>query len=246
MSDPRVTAEPGVKMNYLIKRREGVSREELVAHWFANHMPLVIAGQQKQSDAGKPHAHRYIATLFDADQDGSHSWDGVAQLWWDRALPRPAEPHGTTPTDSFQQKAETYVPWPTTEYVAIDGTDRLPVEPLTLNPPFPCTRSGFLKVTFLVAANDDADPGALFEHWLDAHIPNVRSVMEQVGGFRYVVSHSTEPHLEPFVGMAELYFPGDAEWRGFLAKIKPDGLERFTDPKRTLVLKAQTEMIGIA
>ena len=70
--------------------------------------------------------------------------------------------------------------------------------------------------------------------------------MEQVGGFRYVVSHSTEPHLEPFVGMAELYFPGDAEWRGFLAKIKPDGLERFTDPKRTLVLKAQTEMIGIA
>ena len=35
----QVVATPGAKMMYLIKRRATTSREELVAHWFKNHMP---------------------------------------------------------------------------------------------------------------------------------------------------------------------------------------------------------------
>ncbi|MDH4144388.1 MAG: EthD domain-containing protein [Acidimicrobiia bacterium] len=245
MTGPELVPTPGAKMLYLIKRRAGVGREELVAHWFANHMPLVIAAQQRQRDAGKLAAWRYIATLFDADAQGAHPWDGVAQLWWDRALPRPAEPHGTTPTDSFQQKAEPYVPWATTEYVVIDGGDRLPVEPLTLNPPFPTTRSGFHKMTFLVAARDGADHGEFFAHWLGVHAPNVATVMRQVGGFRYVVSHSVEPGAEPYAGIAELYFDDTDGWRRFRDTIEPDGMDRWADPTRTVVLSAQTEMVGI-
>ena len=38
--------QPGAQMIYLIRRRSGVTREALVAHWFANHMPDVIAAQQ--------------------------------------------------------------------------------------------------------------------------------------------------------------------------------------------------------
>lgn len=246
MSTARAAATPGAKMMYLIKARPTTSREELVAHWFANHMPLVIAAQHAAAAAGKLHATRYVATLFDADRDGGRVWDGVAQLWWERALPRPEQPHGTVPTDSFQEKAEPYVPWATTEYVVLDGSERLPVVPLTLNPPFPCTRSGFHKVTFLVGAQPGADCRALFDHWLDVHIPNVRSVMEQVGGFRYVVSHSIEPEAEPYAGMAELYFPDAAAWSRFRDTIQPDGMERWTDPSRTVVLRAGTEMIGIS
>ena len=116
----------GAKMLYLIRRLPSTTREELVAHWFANHMPAVIAGQQDRAAQGKPNAWRYIASLYDANQDGEHPWDGMAQLWWDRPLPRPEEAHGTTPSDTFQQKVEPYVPWAKTEFVVMDGSERPP------------------------------------------------------------------------------------------------------------------------
>jgi EthD domain len=205
----------------------------------------VIAGQHERAGQGKLHANRYVATLFDAGRDGTHVWDGMAQLWWDRALPRPDRPHGVEPTDTFQQKAEPYVPWATTEYVVIDGSDRLAVEPLTLNPPYPCTRTGFLKMTFLVPSKEGTDHEAFFAHWLGVHAPNVRGVMEQVGGFRYVISHSIEPDAEPYAGMAELYFADEEGHRRFRDTIRPDGMEEWTDPAGTVVVRSHVEMVGI-
>ena len=240
-----VAPSRGAKMMYLIKRRADTTREALVAHWFANHMPGVIADQARSSAAGRMAAQRYIATLFDPGRDGEHLWDGVAQLWFDRALPRPKEPHGSRPRDSFQEHAMPYVPWATQEYVVMDGSEQLPVEPLTLNDPYPCTRSGFFKVIFLVKAKPDTDFAAFFDHWLTVHVPNVAQTMEAVNGFRYVVSHSLEPEAEPYAGMAELYFHDPAGWRDYKQTITPDGMERWGDDNGTLVLRAQTEMIGI-
>lgn len=238
-------AGPGAKMLYLIKRKATTSREELVVHWFANHMPAVIAGQKQQAAQGRPHANRYIATLYDANEQGEHAWDGMAQLWWDRPLPRPEVAHGTTPTDTFQQKAEPYVPWATKEYVVLDGSQALNVEPLTLNAPFPSTRSGFYKVTFLVKTKDGVDFDAFYAHWLNNHLPNIRSIMAEVGGFRYVVSHSIEPQAEQYAGMAELYFHDAAGWAQFRKAIEPDGMEEWVDGHATLVLASKTEMIGL-
>ncbi len=239
-----ISSTPGAKMLYLIKRRASTSREELVAHWFANHMPAVIQGQKDQEARGKLHAWRYIATLYDANTDGERHWDGMAQLWWDRQLPRPDVPHGTTPTDTFQQKAEPYVPWAVTEYVIMEGAEHLEVEPLTLNAPFPCTRSGFHKISFLVKAKEGTDYEKLFAHWLDVHVPNVRSVMEKVGGFRYVVGHSMEPEVEPYAGIAELYFPDESGWAKYNEIITADGMEEWVT-RGTLLLPGRTEMIGI-
>lgn len=238
-------ATPGAKMLYLIKRRAETSREELIAHWFANHMPAVIAAQHHQAEQGKRHATRYIATLYNPNRHGSQPWDGMAQLWWDQPLPSPSTPHGTSPTDSFQEKAEPYVPWATTEYVFLDGSDRLPVVPLTLNDPFPCTRSGFHKVSFLVKAKAGTDYGEFFTHWLNVHAPNVRSVMEKVGGFRYVVSHSMQPEDATYAGLAELYFADEAAWAEFQNTIRADGMEQWVEPGGNVVLRSGTEMIGI-
>ena len=245
MAEPPVATD-GAKMMYLIRRRPGSSREELVAHWFANHMPGVISRQARSRDAGRMAARRYIATLFHPDREGHYPWDGVAQLWFEHALPRPAEPHGSKPTDSFQQHAMPYVPWATREYVVMDGSEHIPFEPLTLNDPFPCTRSGFFKVTFLVKAKPDVDFGAFFDHWLTVHVPNVAQTMARVDGFRYVVSHSLEPAAEPYAGMAELYFHDPDGWRAYKQTIEPDGMERWGDDDGTLVLRSDTEMIGIA
>lgn len=237
-------ATPGAKMLYLIKRKPTTSREELVVHWFANHMPAVIQGQQEQAAQGKPHARRYIASLYDANAEGEHPWDGMAQLWWDRPLPRPEVAHGTTPMDTFQQMAEPYVPWATTEYVVMDGSENLEVTPLTLNAPFPCTRSGFYKISFLVKAQEGTDFEKFYAHWLNVHVPNVRSVMEKVGGFRYVVGHSMEPQTELYAGLAELYFHNEEGWAKYNDTITADGMEEWVD-RGTLVLPGRTEMIGL-
>ena len=61
-------ATPGAKMIYLIKRREGATREELLVHWFANHMPLVIKSQHDAAAAGRLHARRYIATFAEFER----------------------------------------------------------------------------------------------------------------------------------------------------------------------------------
>ena len=240
-----VEQTPGAKMMYLIKRQPSTSREELVAHWFANHMPSVIQSQKDGAAHWRLHATRYVATLFDANADGEHPWDGVAQLWWPRPLPKPKTPFGGEPRDTFQQKAEPYVPWATREYVVIDGSEHLDTQPLTLNAPYPMTRSGFFKMSFLVAAKPATDYDELFEHWLDVHVPNVKATMEAVGGFRYVVSHSIDPGDEPYAGMAELYFHDADGWRGYRETIRPDGMERWVDGDRMHVLRAQTEMVGI-
>ena len=244
-SSTSVEASPGVKMIYLIKRRPSTSRDELVAHWFKNHMPGVIQGQQERAEQGKLHARRYIATLFEANKDGIHPWDGMAQLWWDKPLPRPDVAHGTAPTDTFQQKVEPYVPWATTEYVVTEGSENLKVEPLTLNDPFPCTRSGFHKLSFLVKAKDGVGFDKLFSHWLNVHLPNVRATLEKADGFRYVVSHSIDPQTEPYAGMAELYFHDQSGWSRYRETIRPDGMEQWVDGDGTVVLHASTEMIGL-
>ncbi len=236
---------PGAKMLYLIRRRPAASRDELVAHWFANHMPVVIQAMERAASAGRPHARRYLVTLFEVEPKAEGHWDGMAQLWFERPPPDPEVPHGTTPTDSFQQKAEPYVPWATREHVVIDGSDRLATEPLRFGSAYPTTRSGFLRMSFLVKARPDTDYGAFYEHWLRVHVPNVRATLEKVGGLRYVVSHSLDPENAPYAGVAELYFPDPSGWARYREAIRPDGMERWVDPGGTRVLRGDTDMIGI-
>jgi hypothetical protein len=241
MSGPQET--PGSKMQYLIKRKASTSREELIAHWFANHMPGVIDRNSRNRDAGQPSATHYVATLFDTEDDTPQSWDGVAQLWYEEPLPRPAQASAVEPYDTFQEKVEPYWPWATKEYVAIGGA--LPLDPLTLNAPFPCTRSGFYKRTSLVAAKPGADIDAMFVHWRDIHLPNVRKSMEAVGGFRYVVSLSLEMEHAPYAGTAELYFRDTAGWAAFQDAYTLDGFEQYVDDEASQRFASGTEMVGV-
>ena len=242
-------------MLYLINRKPTTTRDELVMHWYKNHMPAVIKRQQGAKAAGHPYAWRYIVTLFDTNTEGQHPWDGMAQLWmsydYNEAkqlgipLRRPDSPYGSAPKDTFQEKALPYSHWATTEYVVLDGAEHLSAEPLILNEPYPSTRSGFLRVSFLVKAKPDTDYKAFFAHWLNVHVPNVKNTMEWVGGFRYVVSQSIEPTEVPYAGLAELYFHDISGWDRYRELIKPDGMQEWTDQAGRQVMLGTTEMIGI-
>ncbi|MGY9074717.1 MAG: EthD domain-containing protein [Acidimicrobiales bacterium] len=233
---------PGVKAIFLIKRRPAVSREELIAHWFSNHMPAVIAAQHKWRETGRAHASRYIATLYDADSSGDHVWDGAAQLWFEQAPPAPDVPHGTVPADSFQERAETYVPWSTKEHVFVGGD--LAVEPLTLNAPFPTTRSGFFRVSMMAAITPGADSGAFHDYWLNVHAPAAAQVLEGVGAIRYSVSTSLDPAAQ-FAGMAELTLPNADAWKRYQQNRPTDDMDQWVDADGSLVLHSSTDMIGI-
>ncbi len=238
-----VSATPGTKMQFLIGRRPGVTRDELVVNWFANHMPAVIDRQKQMATRTGTAEARYIATLYNPVPSGEQVWDGVAQIWTDTPFPRENTPHGTEPRDTFQQKAKPYVGWPTTEYVIVDGD--LPLTPNDLNEPFPCTRSGFLKVTTILTANPDVEHQALVDHWLNVHAPNVANTMAQVGASRYAVSISDEPSVDPYVGMAELYFPDKDALGRYLDLYESDGFEQYLDGDARLIFRSTTEMVGI-
>ncbi len=246
-----ISATPGAKMIYLIRRAETTSRDELVMHWYGNHMRGVLQAQREAEAAGNPHAHKYQVTLF-GDQQGAQgaqgtrqAYDGMAQLWYDEPLAKPPPDREWAPRDTFQQKVEPYVVWGTTEHVVIDGSEHLPVEPLTLNDPFPTSRSGFYKVTFLVKARAGVDWQDFYRAWLEDHAPNVRNVMREVGGLRYVVSHSIDPDDEPYAGMAELYFRDPSGWARYGETITPDRFGPMVEREATVWFGSDTQMIGI-
>jgi hypothetical protein len=226
---------PAVKMIFPIKRRAATSREELIAYWFAHHMPGTI---KAMGDIGSG----YIGTVFD---DHDYPWDGIAQMFLDKPLKTPDGGHGMIAADSFHEHVQPYFGWATREYIVIDGSKHLPVRPLTLNAPFPTTRSGFFKVTYLVKARPQIDHEALYDHWLKVHSPNVSKTMGEVGGFCYVVGHSLDPDNAPYAGMAELYFPDQSAWELYRETVQDDGMGQWVADEGTLVLYAQTEFVAI-
>jgi uncharacterized protein (TIGR02118 family) len=76
-----------IKLVFILRRREGMTREEFQRYWREKHAPLV------QQHAATLHIRRYIQVhLRETDLDeaiaaprGSqpHFYDGVAELWWD-------------------------------------------------------------------------------------------------------------------------------------------------------------------
>ena len=240
---PALELSPGYRMNVLIRRRPGVTRDELVANWFSNHMPAVVKSMAGEALAGRPHAHRYIATLFDAPAQEAPAWDGIAQLWWKINLPKPKEPHGTKPMDTFQQKAMPYMPWMVRECIVLGG--ELPVTPNTLNEPYPFTRSGFHKVTYLMKTKPGADHDAFLRHYLEIHAPGAAKPLAAAGCTRYVVAFSVDPVNEEFAAHTELWLPNASALAAAQREMKPDGIERFLDAEKSLVFTSGTEMVGI-
>jgi uncharacterized protein (TIGR02118 family) len=76
-----------IKLVFMVRRREGITREEFQRYWKEEHAELV------QRHAGLLRIRRYVQThAHDTDLDDAlagsrgsepRQYDGVAELWWD-------------------------------------------------------------------------------------------------------------------------------------------------------------------
>jgi uncharacterized protein (TIGR02118 family) len=76
-----------IKLVFMVRRREGITREEFQRYWREEHAELV------QRHAGLLRIRRYVQThARDTDLDDAlagsrgsepRQYDGVAELWWD-------------------------------------------------------------------------------------------------------------------------------------------------------------------
>ena len=229
---------PDVKMMFPVRRKPNTTHEEFLVYWFAHHMPVTIAAM---GDVGRG----YIGTPFQAAADGTHPWDGMAQMFLAEPLATPAEGFGAKPVDSFQEHAQPYFGWATQEYVFLQGDEFLPVRPLTLHAPFPTTRSGFFKVTRLVKAKNASEFDELHAYWLQEHAAHVVEAMRAANGFRYVVGLSLEPQNAPYAGMEELYFPDVSNWQNYQQIMQDNDLSKWVDDEGVQTFYTDTEFVAI-
>jgi uncharacterized protein (TIGR02118 family) len=76
-----------IKLVFMVRRRDGITREEFQRYWKEEHAELV------QRHAGRLRIRRYVQThARDTDLDDAlagsrgsepRQYDGVAELWWD-------------------------------------------------------------------------------------------------------------------------------------------------------------------
>lgn len=59
-----------IKLMYILKRKDGMSREEFKDYWLNTHAPMVLK---------LPNLRRYVINIA----LGNAEFDGVAELWFD-------------------------------------------------------------------------------------------------------------------------------------------------------------------
>lgn len=212
-----------VKVVFLVKRREGVTHEQLIAHWEHPHIPAVV-------ESVKP--DHYRVAFFEQRDDVAY--DGMAIFWFEdaeraRDVRAGVEAGAVTGGDGFVELTQPpYAILECEEHVIVDG-------------PRP---EGALKLTWIGHTKDGVDPEALYKNWLDEHAPNVaQSLRATDGGLRYVISFANQGEKDPaFAGMAELYYTDAAAARAHAEAIGPD---RFLEYATAAGILVGREVVGV-
>lgn len=203
----------GTKTLSPLRRREGVSHDELVAHWRDPHAPGVKAAMRPD---------RYSVTFFDP-RDGKASHDGMAALYFADAERAGSVTGANTPpevaSDGFVDRVEAIQRVYVLENVIVAGPGGGPASVEE--------REGAYKLTFLVSAREEVDLDRVQRHWLELHAPNVASAFVASGGVRYVVNLA-DPARGPqaFAGVAELWYRDRVAAKGH--HIDDDGFNAMT------------------
>lgn len=188
----------------IVRRREGVSHDEIVDAWQNVHVPHV---------KGFADLVHYRITFFDGDQPGV-DYDGMAELTFrdqehfDNTFGKHAPPERDA--DGFGQ------------YIAPDGLTSLFVREY-VNVDGETSRDD-VKISFFAKRKANLALEEFQAHWMDVHLPNVRAAVERTpSALRYVVN-LVQPGTEaPYDGMASIWFRDRNATLGDLVGLKDDG-----------------------
>jgi hypothetical protein len=169
-----------------VKRRDGISHEELVNAWEHSHVSHVRELAQPV---------RYRVTFFDPGQPDVDC-DGMAELTFrdqahfDDTVGRDAGPK--VAADGFGRFAGSLpIHLFTGERDNVDGE----------------TRRDDVKISFFARRRAGVRVEQLHEHWLNVHLPNVKGAVERTPtAVRYVVNLSRGDTPSDFDGMAAIWF----------------------------------------
>ena len=79
-----------VKLLFCLRRLPGMSREEFQRYWRERHAPLVASHAQALGIRRYVQRHTIDEPMYEAmgkPRGGLASYDGVAELWWERTKP---------------------------------------------------------------------------------------------------------------------------------------------------------------
>ncbi len=212
-----------VKVIFLVKRREGVTHEQLIAHWQDPHIPAV-------RESVKP--DHYRVTFFEQGEDVPY--DGMAIFWFEdperaRQVRAGVESGAVTGGDGFTDLTQPpYVILECEEHVIVDG-------------PRP---HDAVKLTWFGRKKDGVDADALFKNWLEEHAPNVAQALRATdGGLRYVISFASQGEKDPaYSGMAEVYYTDLAASRAHADAI---GADHFLEYAEAAGIFVGREVVGV-
>ncbi|MGF1595818.1 MAG: EthD domain-containing protein [Acidimicrobiales bacterium] len=193
----------GVKIIIANGANDTVTPAQLLDHWRGHHAGLV-----------KEHLapERYTVTELVKANRGYHGI-AVLHLGAERAGALD-QPPPEIQADPFYAMIGTRTVMRVTEHVIVDGD------------PAP---DGF-KVTAFVRRAPDVTAARFFDHWLDAHAPNVAEHLEATdGALRYVVNHDLDaPDDALFHGVAELWYRDADASKAHLGAVPDDGFNALT------------------
>ena len=214
-----------IRLVFLLRRRAGLSLDDLHERWRADHGPLVASHQSRLGILRYTQSHRLDAPINAAMVRGwgglEEPYDGVAELWWESEAALGA----ASATEAGRRAGAELL---ADEAAFID----LPASPLWLaheypqiNPvsePVARPHSRLVKLHFPLRhlptlSFDDAQ-----RYWRIQHGPLIRSLGPALGMVRYMQVHRTDSPVEaalresrgtavdPYTGHAEAWFDPSA------------------------------------
>ena len=204
-----------LKFMATVQRLDNVSHDELVHAWEHIHAPHIV-------DLAKP--ERYRLTFFDDVLDSGTAQiqpDGMAELWFrdmrhfdatiGREAPSNIDADNFSKYGAIQQGCNLF----TNEHLNVDGA----------------TTRETTKLVFFVKRREGIERAHLDDYWLNVHVPNVVSALDNTpDAMRYSVDLVDPSGERTYDGVAQISIDHPNATFADVQGYEPDGFGELVDP----------------
>ena len=209
-----------LRLTFLMRRKQGLSREEMQRYWLEKHAPIVAGHSRALGVLRYVQAHTTEddhSRLTGRRGDMEEPYDGVAEVWWeskDAMFAATRSEEGRNVDRILREDEEHFldlknsVAWFNYEYPQVNPTPENVVA---------TERSSLVKLYFPLRHLDSLSMEDAQWYWRTHHGPVIRRQAHGSGIIRYQQVHRDEPKLttalnssrgseiDPYLGHAEVW-----------------------------------------